>query len=112
MERIIAQGGDYHRNRDFMIFSYLFYIAARQNGIIRAMSGMQAIIHKCEAPETGYWAEVPALPGCVTQGETLEEVRAMIQDAVSAWLSAAWDLAMKGRKPRLAKTDIMEPVFA
>lgn len=76
------------------------------------MSGIQAIIHKCEAPETGYWAEVPALPGCVTQGETLEEVRAMIQDAVSGWLAAAWDLAMKGRNPQLAKTDIMEPVFA
>ena len=77
-----------------------------------AMGNIQAIIHKCKAPETGYWAEVPSLPGCVTQGETLEEVRAMIQDAVSGWLSAAWDLAMKGRKSRLAKDDIMEPVFA
>ena len=76
------------------------------------MNGIQAIIHKCEAPETGYWAEVPALPGCVTQGETLEEVRAMIQDAVSGWFAAAWAIAMKGRKPMLAKSDIMEPVFA
>ena len=76
------------------------------------MGNIQAIIHKCKAPETGYWAEVPSLPGCVTQGETLEEVRAMIQDAVSGWLAAAWDLAMQGRRPRLAKGDIMEPVFA
>lgn len=53
------------------------------------MSNIQAIIHKCEAPDTGYWAEVPSLPGCVTQGETLEEVRAMIQDAVSGWFAAA-----------------------
>lgn len=76
------------------------------------MEQIQAIIHKCKAPETGYWAEVPALPGCVTQGETLDEVRAMIQDAVNGWLSAAWTIAMRGRRPKLAKTDIMEPVFA
>lgn len=76
------------------------------------MNGIQAIIHRCEAPETGYWAEVPALPGCVTQGETLEEVREMIRDAVSGWLAAAWDIAMQGRSPRLAETDIMETVLA
>ena len=64
------------------------------------MCGMQdikAIIHKCEPPETGYWAEVPALPGCVTQGETLEEVRAMISDAANGWFQCAWELAMRGR---------------
>ena len=76
------------------------------------MSNIQAIIHKCEAPETGYWAEVPSLPGCVTQGETLEEVRAMIRDAVSAWFTCAWELAMRDRTPTLSKDDIMEPVFA
>jgi len=54
------------------------------------MEQIQAIIHKCEAPETGYWAEVPSLPGCVTQGETLDEVRAMIRDAVNGWFEAAW----------------------
>ena len=76
------------------------------------MGNLQAIIHKCEPPETGYWAEVPSLPGCVTQGETLEEVRAMIQDAVHGWFTCAWELAMRGRKNGLAKNDIMEPVFA
>lgn len=76
------------------------------------MNDIQVIIHKCKAPETGYWAEVPSLPGCVTQGETLEEVRAMIQDAVSGWFASAWEIAMRGRRRRLAKTDIMEPVFA
>jgi predicted RNase H-like HicB family nuclease len=76
------------------------------------MGNIQAIIHKCEAPETGYWAEVPSLPGCVTQGETLDEVRAMIRDAVTGWFACAWELAMRDRKPELAKGDIMEPVFA
>ena len=76
------------------------------------MGNLQAIIHKCRSPETGYWAEVPSLPGCVTQGETLEEVRAMIRDAVSGWFACAWELAMRDRKPALSKSDIMEPVFA
>ncbi len=33
---------------------------------------VKAIIH--EAEEGGFWAEVPALPGCVTQGESVNEV--------------------------------------
>ena len=73
------------------------------------MNGLKAIIHKCSAPETGYWAEVPSLPGCVTQGETLEEVRAMIQDAVAGWLASAWQLSMRGR--RTSKSDILENVY-
>jgi len=46
---------------------------------------LKAIIHK--ADEGGYWAEVPALPGCVTQGETLPELRANIKEAIEGWLS-------------------------
>ena len=76
------------------------------------MNNLQAIIHKCRAPETGYWAEVPSIPGCVTQGETLEEVQAMIQDAVSAWFASAWDIAMAGRKKPISKGDRLVPVFA
>lgn len=46
----------------------------------------KAIIHK--ADEGGFWAEVPALPGCFTQGETMEELRANLNDAVKLWLIA------------------------
>ncbi len=42
-------------------------------------------VHK--AKEGGYWAEVPALPGCVTQGETLDEVVDNLNDAIEGWLS-------------------------
>jgi predicted RNase H-like HicB family nuclease len=41
----------------------------------------------------GYSAEVPALPGCYTQGETLDEVRANLREAAEGWLSAAHDRA-------------------
>jgi len=45
-----------------------------------------ALIH---ADETGgYWAEVPALPGCVTQGETIAEVEENLREAIEAWLEA------------------------
>jgi predicted RNase H-like HicB family nuclease len=33
---------------------------------------LKAIVH--EAEEGRYWAEVPAIPGCATQGETSEEL--------------------------------------
>jgi predicted RNase H-like HicB family nuclease len=48
---------------------------------------IKAIIHSAE--EGGYWAEVPALPGCLTEGETMEEVVANLQDAILGWLSVA-----------------------
>jgi predicted RNase H-like HicB family nuclease len=46
---------------------------------------LKAVIHK--APEGGFWAEVPALPGCVTQAETRAELRANIKEAIEGWLS-------------------------
>ena len=46
---------------------------------------LKAIIH--EAEEGGYWAEVPALPGCVTQGDTVEDVTANLREAIEGWLS-------------------------
>ena len=48
---------------------------------------LKAILH--EAEEGGFWAEVPALPGCVTQGETVEEVETNLREAVEGWLLAA-----------------------
>ncbi len=38
--------------------------------------------------EGGYTVTVPALPGCVTQGETLDEAIAMAQDAIAGFIEA------------------------
>jgi predicted RNase H-like HicB family nuclease len=46
---------------------------------------LKVIIH--EAEEGGYWAEVPAIPGCVTQGDTFEELLENIYETVEACLS-------------------------
>ena len=41
-----------------------------------------------ERDESGYYvAEVPALPGCVSQGKTLAEARANIAEAIVGWLT-------------------------
>lgn len=44
------------------------------------------IIHPDET--SGYWTEVPALPGCGSQGETVEEAAAMTRDAIQAYLAS------------------------
>jgi predicted RNase H-like HicB family nuclease len=46
---------------------------------------IKVVVH--EAEEGGYWADVPALPGCATQGETVEELLANVHDAVVGCLS-------------------------
>lgn len=46
---------------------------------------LKVIVHNAE--EGGYWAEVPALPGCATQGETFEELLENLYEAVEGCLS-------------------------
>ena len=46
---------------------------------------LRVVVH--EAEEGGYWAEVPALPGCVTQGETFEELLSNLYEAVEGCLA-------------------------
>ncbi len=45
---------------------------------------LTTLVHPAE--EGGFWAEVPALPGCVSEGETLEETLANIREAAEGWL--------------------------
>ncbi|MPZ75862.1 MAG: type II toxin-antitoxin system HicB family antitoxin [Deltaproteobacteria bacterium] len=46
---------------------------------------LKVIVH--EAEEGGYWAEVPAIPGCATQGDTFDELLKNIYEAVESCLS-------------------------
>ncbi|HAZ43182.1 MAG TPA: HicB family protein [Cyanobacteria bacterium UBA11371] len=46
---------------------------------------LKVIIH--EAEEGGYWAEVPAIPGCATQGDTFEELLQNLYEAIEGCLS-------------------------
>jgi predicted RNase H-like HicB family nuclease len=46
---------------------------------------IKAIVH--EAEEGGFWAEVPAIPGCATEGDTMEELIKNLHDAIEGCLS-------------------------
>ena len=46
---------------------------------------LKTIIHNSE--DGGYWAQVPAIPGCVTQGDSFEELLENIYEAVEGCLS-------------------------
>ena len=45
---------------------------------------LKVVIHE---EEGGYWAEVPSIPGCATQGDTFEELLQNVYEAVEACLS-------------------------
>lgn len=47
------------------------------------------VIH--DDPEGGYWAEAPALPGCYSQGETIEELKQNIREAIAGVLEVLQD---------------------
>ena len=51
-----------------------------------------------EQDESGYYvAEVPALPGCVSQGKTLAEAKTNIKEAIRGWLAVMNDKAKRHR---------------
>jgi predicted RNase H-like HicB family nuclease len=52
------------------------------------------VIH--QDPDGGYWCEVPALPGCYSQAETVEELKENIREAIAGVLEV---LNEEGRKP-------------
>lgn len=47
---------------------------------------IKAVVH--EAEEGGLWGEVPAIPGCASQGETLDELMQNLREAIEGCLSA------------------------
>lgn len=50
------------------------------------------VIH--EAEEGGYWGEVPAMPGCASEGDTVEECRANVIEAARGCLAAYAEMAI------------------
>ena len=58
-----------------------------------------------EQDQTGYYfAEVPALPGCVSQGKTIAEAKENIKEAVSGWLAVMND---KTRRRQAKKIEVL-----
>lgn len=62
---------------------------------------LKVVIH--EAEEGGYWAEVPAIPGCATQGETFEELLQNLYEAIEGCLSVDIDPVSVSTKARIVE---------
>jgi len=62
---------------------------------------LKVIVH--DAEEGGYWAEVPAIPGCATQGESFEELLGNLYEAVDACLSVELDDVVLTSQDRLVE---------
>ena len=59
---------------------------------------IKVVVH--DAEEGGYWAEVPAIPGCATQGETFEDLLANLYEAIEGCLSVDIETGKDGDHPR------------
>jgi predicted RNase H-like HicB family nuclease len=60
---------------------------------------IKVVVH--EADEGGFWAEVPAIPGCATQGETFEELLHNLYEAIEGCLSVDIAEPKSGGKERI-----------
>ena len=60
---------------------------------------IKVIVH--DAEEGGFWAEVPALPGCATQGETMDELMRNLHEAIEGCLSVHVAAPKPGGKERI-----------
>jgi predicted RNase H-like HicB family nuclease len=65
---------------------------------------IKVVIHP--AAEGGFWAEVPALKGCYSEGDTLEETLANIREAAEGWLEAAAEQTHAVGPAQLAEIDL------
>jgi predicted RNase H-like HicB family nuclease len=60
---------------------------------------LKVVVH--EAEEGGYWAEVPAIPGCATQGDTWDELMKNVHEAVEGCLSVEVEEPKRTDKDRV-----------
>jgi predicted RNase H-like HicB family nuclease len=51
----------------------------------RSIVKIKIVVH--EAEEGGFWAEVPAIPGCATQGDSMDELMQNLREAIEGCLS-------------------------
>jgi predicted RNase H-like HicB family nuclease len=65
---------------------------------------LPVVVHPAE--EGGFWAEIPALPGCVSEGETVAETLVNIREAAEGWMQVASDRAATGADVQLAEIEL------
>ncbi len=72
---------------------------AKSLGFGSKVMKIKAILH--EAEEGGFWAEVSAIPGCATQGDTMDELMRNLHEAIEGCLSVDVAEPKPGGKERI-----------
>jgi predicted RNase H-like HicB family nuclease len=65
---------------------------------------LKVVVH--EAEEGGYWAEVPAIPGCATEGDTFEELLQNLYEAIEGCLSVDIDTPETSETDRILEISV------
>jgi predicted RNase H-like HicB family nuclease len=65
---------------------------------------LSVLIHPAE--EGGFWAEIPALPGCVSEGNTFEEILINIHEAAEGWLTVATEKTIAENQAQIAEIEL------
>lgn len=65
---------------------------------------LKIVVHKAE--EGGYWAEVPAIKGCFSQGETVEELLENVKEAIEGCLEVREDLHKYGKDVQILEVAV------
>lgn len=91
-----------HTNKKILITSFVLYYTSMKKLISQKILEYTAIFEP--ADEGGYTASIPALPGCVSEGDTFEEAVAMIKDAMEGYLAV---MKEEGKEIPEEKSDII-----
>jgi predicted RNase H-like HicB family nuclease len=65
---------------------------------------IKVVVHPAE--EGGFWAEVPALKGCYSEGDTFEDTLANIREAAEGWLEVAAEQTQAAAPAQVAELDL------
>lgn len=65
---------------------------------------LKVVIHA--DADGGYWAKVPALPGCVTEADTREELMSNLREAIEGWLEVAGEDNALEQGSELAEVEV------
>lgn len=60
---------------------------------------LKVIVH--EAEEGGYWAEVPAIDGCATQGDNMEELIINLHEAIEGCMLVDINIAQEDKHAKV-----------
>lgn len=65
---------------------------------------LKVLLHPAE--EGGFWAEVPGFPGCVSEGDDLEETLINVKEAAEGWVAVVTERALLDQPAQVAEIEL------